>query len=396
MKILLVNVGAESNKGTSAITIGTIRLLKKLFPEISIKCLSMYQGLTSDSYISVQKTFPEIEFLDNVCPLRTSFLLKTFECIKVWFLDGKCYLDHPSVRVIRESDLIIARSSPIFQSKSSLLNYSAARASIPLYIAAKLGKSYGFAPQTFWPIRGLQARKIIIDLGQKASFIFARDVFSFGELCHLGLKPILSLDNAFWIEPTDNKWEEVSSKLDLAERNFIVIVPRLTKNQKTDDMIYKRISYALKHIVPDIVSKIVLVQHNLVEDKEAIKTLHLQLTLMGLEKSTLILDTSKWSPEEIAGFYGLAKALVGMRVHSAIMALVPGTPVIGIDIDGRMQAILKTIGLESQVISHLDNNLADVIVKNLACKPFSLKDYIYKKKLCEEEKFYKLIKESLT
>ena len=38
----MVNIGSESNIGIAAITLGTVRLLKKLFPESSITFISLY------------------------------------------------------------------------------------------------------------------------------------------------------------------------------------------------------------------------------------------------------------------------------------------------------------------------------------------------------------------
>ena len=92
-----------------------------------------------------------------------------------------------------------------------------------------------------------------------------------------------------------------------------------------------------------------VVCHDFDVDIESTQSLHLQLKRMDIDVT--MLPNEEWSPEELAGFYAYGAVIVGMRVHSMIMGLVAGIPVIGIDIDGRMRAILKTCGLDKFVIS---------------------------------------------
>ncbi len=398
-RITIVNVGSESNKGTAAITIGLIRLLIRLFPHIKLRLISLYHNLEKPmAYKLTLRTFPDIdiEIVDHPRPLYGSPYMKALECMLIWTFRERLCFNHPVFDVIKDSDLVIARSSPIFAGRSRFLNYSAARASLPLYVAKKIGIPYGFAPQTFWPIKGLQIRNIIKTLCKSASFVCVRDVYSFGELCRLGVDPVLCLDSGFWIEPKYDKWLDISSHLDLQKRKFIVIVPRSTGDFKADEAVFHKIAETLKKLLPTNTLQIILVQHNFVEDSDAIKLLASQLKQQGL--SSTCLQCEEWSPEELAGLYQHAAFVMGMRVHSIIMALVAGTPVIGINIDGRMQAILKSIKMDSFVIdvkTFEHEVLAEIVQRALSLDYSRLSEYISLKKRFDEMIFRNIIAKAL-
>jgi len=393
MKITVVNIGSERNKGTAAITFGMLRLLKKLFPNVHITCVSLYPSVDM-TYKITKRFFPEVNIVGNLKPVYSSSASKFMESLKVLAFKGvpiRRYLEHPAIRAIQKSDLVIARSSPIFRSKSPFLNYSAAHASIPLYVAQKLNVPYGFAPQTFWPVRGLQARKIIRDLGKRAAFVFVRDVYSFGELSRIGLEPILCLDTGFWLEPIKTKWDAIAPKLDLKEGEFIIVVPRSTGSKATDKLVYQNIARVLK----DLRKKIVVVCHNFDVDIESTQSLYSQLKRMDIDVT--MLPNEEWSPEELAGFYAYGAVIVGMRVHSIIMGLVAGIPVIGIDIDGRMRAILKTCGLDKFAIfvNRLEENKLKEKIEMAVSDRQSLSQlivqYIKIQKEIDEMKWYQAV-----
>jgi polysaccharide pyruvyl transferase WcaK-like protein len=392
-KICVVNIGSESNKGTAAITLGTLRLLKKLFPESSITCISLYDD--HSPYVLLKHTFPEVEMVNNFQPLFTTSFQKALECLRI--ATGVVPLpSHPAIEAIKESDFVIARSSPIFRSRSKFLNYSAARASMPLLVARKFAIPYGLAPQTFWPVSGLQAQMIIKNLCQEASFVMVRDMYSFNELIKMRLEPILGLDHAFWIEPSDYKYYLLSRETGLEDKEFVVVIPKSTGNIEVDKALYKKMLMAITSTELDENQKILLVQHNLVEDTGAVRT----FWTMGTEyvgNRILVLDCAELSPEDLAGIYQHAKLVVSMRLHGVLMSLLVGAPVLGLDTDGRISAVLKTLGLYSCIArTWEDEKCLRERMKQVHCYDFELiRRYIEHRKVLDEINLRELIVKGL-
>ena len=307
--------------------------------------------------------------VNNFRPLFTTGFQKALECLRI--ATGVVPLpQHQAIEAIKESDFVIARSSPIFRSRSKFLNYSAARASIPLLVAQRFAILYGLAPQTFWPVSGLQAQSIIKNLCQKASFVMVRDMCSFNELSKMGLEPILGLDHAFWIEPSDHKYYYISREMGLEEKEFVVVIPKSTGNIDLDKTLYEKILRAMRAAERNV--KVLLVQHNLVEDTDAVRT----FWRMGAEylgDQILVLDCTEQSPEDLAGIYQYAKLVVSVRLHGVIMSLLVGTPVLGLDTDGRILAVLKTLGLDNCIARIWENEKClRERMKQVQCYDFEL------------------------
>jgi len=353
MKITIVNCGHDRNRGVAAIHIGLLRLLKSLSPEriVAISSFPENHPGFSTSLHYVHQLFPHVELVGH--PLPATYQnrwgkLRGMLQLEFWIRLGM-FPQHLALKTIAESDLIITRSSPLFSARGRVLNYSLSRAALLLFIARRLGKPYGFAPECFAPLSSWQGKSLLRSLLQNASFVFARDWYSFSELYRLGFEVKVMLDTGFWIEPVLSDSVLLAMKHWGLEKGRFLIVTVREVGSNTEATL-RAIARAVQAVVPRLWSKVVLIPNAFDPMGQVPDDLKVTEMLRKLLSETTVV-TEDWGPEELAGFYSQAGAVMGMRVHSLILALRVGIPVIGIDIDGRARGILKTFWLEDQAIS---------------------------------------------
>lgn len=93
---------------------------------------------------------------------------------------------------------------------------------------------------------------------------------------------------------------------------------------------------ALKQLVDRIPAKVLLIAMHIPEDMQLAERVH------GAVRHTLI-QSSPWSPRQIRGVLGKSNLVVGMRLHSLILAASAGVPCVGLSYDPKVESFLATV-----------------------------------------------------
>jgi polysaccharide pyruvyl transferase WcaK-like protein len=300
--------------------------------------------------------------------------------IKLKLLTRKKGLSDQAIREIITSDLVLDRGGPFFAGNSSFFNASLYKSAYPLLIARKFGVPFGFAPGTFGPFASRWARQFVQKLIYDAVFVMARDLISKNELTDCCVSPdriIFSLDSAFWVEAyLSPRIRRVMDLHGLEPGQFLTVTTRSWYADRLNRY-HQELAATIDDLVPFYFKKVVLIsnmvdpENQLVDDRQATEDLYRSIK----KKEFVTVLNDDFAPNELVGLYGQARLTLGTRLHSVIMALAAGTPVIAISYVGhKTTGIMQAIGLR-EYVTELETFKRDAIIP-LIISGLSMRDRI--------------------
>jgi len=377
LKVTIVNGYHDSNKGSCAIAWGLIRRLERTGLVDSISLVSMLREdspLFSSGFRHLRENFPEVNFLGSPVIGLADYLdrHKTTRghSFRQWlwavsFLRQYLVMNHsspgrmaahnPALRAILDSDLVVERGGPFFAAGRSPVNPSLYFYALPLLYARRGGIPFGFAPESIGPLANRFARNFVGDLFRDACFISVRENISRATLVKCGVKESsiqTMLDSAFWVKPRHStRLSSVLSRHGLDRGSFISIVCR--QWLEVDQRRYHReLAAVIDRLVPKIFPRAALVLNAYgplggPDDSRATR----QLFEYIQKKEYVSLVEEDLAPDELAALYGQADLLLGTRLHSVILSLTGGTPVVAVSYGGpKTRGIMQLLGLDRYVV----------------------------------------------
>jgi polysaccharide pyruvyl transferase WcaK-like protein len=369
-KITLVNHWSDYNKGDSAITLGTISLLKDLFKneEFEIQIMPMITEI--DPKINMRFILSEhhdIKVISN--PFRSNFVKPINKYIRVIKNISNFIVDYSkliiyrneSIKNIQDSDLIIFIGGHYFCSYNNnmLLDIMGLYKRIyPIFIANKFNIPVVLLCHSFGPFNHKKSELLFQYVCNLSDLIFPRENISFNYLKSLNInteKVFQIPDLAFYLKPKKN-FDFITSKYNLNPNDYCVITVRTFKgksNSKFLDEVIKIIQIILDR---GLVSKVLLVAHTLgpsVDENDRIPTKIVYESFKDNESVDFIDDDL--SPHELISLYGNAKFIIGTRFHSVILSLVGGTPAFAVSYYGpKSFGIMESLNM-SEFVVDMDN-----------------------------------------
>jgi polysaccharide pyruvyl transferase WcaK-like protein len=236
------------------------------------------------------------------------------------------------------------------------------RYAMPLLIARVQGIPYGVGAQSFeaidWP-----ADLVFRPLFKDARFVFCRDPDSLTYLSQrdlLGLRSGYRPDSTFFFNGFDEPWlENFKREHNLADRKFITLTIRSAKSQpgplaetvtkQREDEHMERIrkfvtDWVTRTDVPVVLCPEVTFEVALMHDN-----VYKRLS-PDVQKKCVWMDKF-WTTEQAYSLYRQAEMVVSMEMHSVIMALSLGTPVLMPQFteNGRKVWMLEELGLRDWI-----------------------------------------------
>lgn len=233
---------------------------------------------------------------------------------------------------------------------------------MPMLIARALGIPYGFSPLSFealdWPIPLIYKK-----LFGEARFLYCRDSDSLLYLQqhgllnrHSGVRP----DNCLHFTGYDDLWaEQFMNDHALQHKGFIGLMLRIAdprpdsgdplssavSSQRFNNQMEKNKQFVEQWIVKTGMK--VLICHETIASIQSTRE-HLWDQLSDETRRHCIYVDHIWSPEQARSIYKRMRMLVSMELHSAILALSAGTPIMHhpLQESGRKREMLVDIGLE--------------------------------------------------
>ncbi len=367
-------VWGNVNAGDKAITKGTVTSLRHCYPHSEISVVSMFprtsaQFEASSNYIRNQ--FPDITVLPSL-PLVSRDGSLFIRALRTVLLACGLFCTPLLKRLCRSSPLLFAfeQADMVLLNAGHLLFWSDRMGQkrrilrsfiLPLVVARRLGKPYGLHAQSFGPFEfsqgGYVLRRLFHYVLSKADYVSVRDSRSLTELeaCftrrEIGRIAVV-LDPAFYLGGRDESAASAILQNHGLERNgFLAMTVRLSRRGSYDRLPAEvAASYATKvgEFVSLWVSRTsmpVAFVCQVPRDHEDAAFI-LSMVPSECREKCHILGYAN-SPEMLIGLYANACALVGMRFHSLVFALLSAVPVLGLhyyDLGPKIDGLLRDIG----------------------------------------------------
>lgn len=381
MRIVLLYAWGNANAGDKALALGTVESLRQCFPDVTIHVVSILAGKNdqfaasrayiTDRYSDVHVIPDDLLILGGRRPSRVVRLFK-----KVIIAFGLLY---PQVlRLLwRKSSVFAAlqKADVILLNGGHLLFWSdrmgqkrriAAKYLLPLIVARRLGKAYGLHAQSYgpfefsrkdwlfrWAFRYVLTGARYLSVRESASLSHLKSCTATGD------RVKCVLDSAFFLSGRDEKGANaLLERHGLVPNRFLALTLRLSKRGSQKNLppeLYE--SYAQK--VAEFVSlwarnesfpiAFVCQVPKDVEDTQSVLS-----RVSDVDRAKCVVLEHVASPELLIGLYANARAVVGMRFHSLIFALLAGAPVMGVyyyDIGPKIEGIMKDLGYPEYAFS---------------------------------------------
>ncbi|WP_345843821.1 polysaccharide pyruvyl transferase family protein [Shewanella algae] len=334
-KIVLFYGYSQHNAGDMAITIGALDLLVSL-GNVRITVVSRFDEnsiLFKSSREYLLSRYPNLEILP--CPFILDRDGSTYNQLKNYCLSLLTLLGIRKrgffKKVIQNSDLVFFNGGNLIRCSSNADFIRLIALFKPLRVAKSLGKKYFILPQSSAKINSF-GRKMIGKTLDDASLTFVREELSYNKLVNEYPNALLhqSYDCALFVKDKFKLAEKKSKSKSVA-----ITVRGLGLGDLADLPTIER--DLIKSRVLDIAKKASLEGYEIIfvvqTEKDytftnEIKTEFDSCTVINSDGNSTLFHSD--DPIALAKFYSNIDLLVGMRLHSIILAVSQGTPCYGV------------------------------------------------------------------
>jgi polysaccharide pyruvyl transferase CsaB len=315
MNISIIGNYGANNLGDELILEGLLKTIRGVKPAAKITVLSANPAQTSEKFdIRSVRKFPA-----------------GFRSIFAYLFNGQL---SKTIKAVKKSDFVIIGGGGLFDDSQFRAVWIWSIQAATAYLLKRKVIMYG---QSIKPIKSKLAQKCVKKLFKKAKFIAVRDEDSKKVLKKLirGKKIYLMPDLIFKLEP----------KFEQAKDNKILFCLRdyAGKPDDFDTNLAKFINHILKK---DKNLKIEFIPFKKELDEKYIATILEKIT----EKDRTHIHKFTEKRREVERIFTTSKVVIGMRLHSILMAIVTRTPFIAINYNPKVRNILETLRLQKFVI----------------------------------------------
>jgi polysaccharide pyruvyl transferase WcaK-like protein len=214
---------------------------------------------------------------------------------------------------------------------------------------------YAVMGESVGPLANFWARHLTKSLLEQARLIGVREELSRETLIDAGISPAritTTLDNAFWVKPRrSDRVDQLLREHDLADRGFLAVTCRPWPDTPR---YIPELAGTLDLLVPSRFERAALVANMYdprgapyVDDRAATGLLYDQVS----RKDRVSVIAEDLAPDELASVYGAASVVLGTRLHSVILGLVGGAPVVAVSYSGpKTRGVMRLLGLSDYVL----------------------------------------------
>ena len=319
----------SGNVGDDAILIGLRNLLSEAIPGVEIAALST-----------------DTEQTERVCGVKAFQLRSPRELLS----------PHPRIgdyqMVFRWADAcILSGGTPIYDygHLSRIIHCGLPRFTRREFICFGIGAK---------PIRSLAGKYIIKSLLEQAAAVSTRDRRSMAELKAIGLKKKVRVtgDSALFLTPRTPDEKTLEEHGLISDEPLVAICPRaLSMDHRAhyhaplSPGVISRIRRNLA-LIADYLSRsghrvIFIPMHRVFPDDDRKEIAIIQ----SLMREPSLSFQSVIPPETLAGLLGQVELMIGLRLHSLILAAAIGVPVVSINYDPKIAGFMEYAGMEDHM-----------------------------------------------
>ncbi len=377
MNILITGAISLSNKGTAAIVISIITLLKKTFPNSNIS-IELFYPKKQKRIIDIEKEY-EVNVIAPLMqsPLNTVFLfLLAILIISIRRLGIKS----PNIKKLENyenADIIVDISAEGFMRfYSEGFVQTTIRFLLHLYpilIGLLLGKPIVLLAQSLAPFGAFKpVMKYII---KNSVLVTVRDSTSIENLKKEGVdvsKIYLTADPAFLLDVASNDRIYAILKLEgidldaLKKKKVIgICAGRILKTEKHEKLI-KILANVADSLIKEYNAAMVFIPHSSGKIREESDDVIVGMEIMNYvnNKRNFYVIKGDYTPQEIKGILGKLDCLVSLRMHPTIFASSMKVPCVIIAFNPKAYGFMEMLGLDNNVI-HINDVQTELLVNHV-------------------------------
>lgn len=361
MKILVSDLHAASNRGDGAILDGMLTVLREEFPGAGITVLTDYPGAARQLHqVTVgRQPFSNFAWRWVGRVVVMAYLLLSARIARTLGLRLP-FLAHPLLAPYLEADLVLSKGGGFFSDHywPGFLGRAWA-----LRFAKALGKPVVLFGQSIGPLNLRLSRRFAGALFRSLDLSIVRDARSRVWLEDLGVAPdriVDGVDPAFALpppEPADPGIFEAEGVTRGEGRNWVSISVRRWPYLSQPDA-HHRYLEAVAGLVDWLVTEggMNVLFASTCTDLDGYHTddrtcaAEVVALLSPPSRERVVILRGEYSAAELAAVYGEMSLHVGTRLHSNILAMLAGTPVVGIAYEFKTPEILDMVGLGDFVV----------------------------------------------
>lgn len=356
MKIVLVNVWPDSNKGACALTWASLDLVFKAFPGASVAIVPIASTPPDAApFRHTMRRYPTVEILrplfDGEGKRPFALLRRLARALGVILrFDRKRRNRNPTLEWIRNSDLAVSVGGVTFETCGGTLRDDARLVirMLPLLAARKVDVPSVLVGAQVGPFHTRWGAGLFRRLAPKAAAVCPRDRVSASEVQWqmAKVRSILLPDSAFALELPRAGVGELFDRRGLdanATTLALIISSALRANEGNDAHVALFDHVARRLVERGLVTQIIIVIQS---DEDRAISLELARSLQ-LDRRFLIDDDL--SPCQLSNLYGACRTVISSRLHAVILAMLAGVPAISLapEVTFKEHAVLELLGLES-------------------------------------------------
>jgi colanic acid/amylovoran biosynthesis protein len=362
MRVVILNTCSTLNRGDAAIVLGQIRLLQKSFPGVQVTITSKTPGVDQVFFAPVG-----VEVLPPFTPA-----LSTYKgAMRKLMGSARAMADWPNrrrlVEALRESDIVLSCGGGYFYNYRGILPGTTFWQNvIHAYLATFLNRPLVFLPQSFGPFSSSLSMWGVRWLLEKQDVrkIFVREEVSY-ELLHNLLKEeqhariVRCPDMACYLEGDDSGKVAQSERLDAPQPVLAINLREWTFPEVGDPASrrLKRTAYldaltaAAKFFIQRYNGTVLVVPQALgpdphEDDRGICAEFYQRLRKQNTESRVVRLQGHEVaSLTDLMQFFSGVTMLIGTRLHSCILALIAGVPIVSVGYQYKSQGTLDMLGL---------------------------------------------------
>jgi colanic acid/amylovoran biosynthesis protein len=264
--------------------------------------------------------------------------------------------DSGAERALAASDLIVERGGPFFAATGPPPNTSLMRYAWPMVFAREHDIPYAFVGESVSALDTAWSRWFVTKLLDDAELVGVRDPLSKANLTDAGVPAAhvaTMLDNAFWVEPSyTDRVDDVLRRHDLHRRAFLAVTCKELGPVRNGPYV-DALACCIDELVPGNFERVALVPNTWspygVDKDDRAVTMRVRDRLRRPDLAVLV--DEDLGPDELAALYGRAAVVLGTRLHSVILALVGGAPVVAMSYEPvKTHGVMALLGLGDFVV----------------------------------------------
>jgi colanic acid/amylovoran biosynthesis protein len=342
VNVLIVNAYSARNRGDGMIVSQMVRLFRDR--GCAVKVMSDDPGDTRRY---------GVERLEPLAPIWPSAAGPSKATIA--FRVARDYVRPAAVEPFRWADVCVsAGGGYLYDDGSRTSRLNVVRRLLPLKAARRADLPVVLFSQSIGPFKSRFWRSIVARELRRCRLVIVREELSEQVCREMGVAAQLCDDVAFALEPSEPPATapEVSGRtVGVTVLNALPGVDGAGHGRYVDGLA-SGLTLALRGR-PESVAVISQVSAHAGDDDVAVgRQLAQRLEESGI--ATEFVDLGEVSDEELSAFYGQLALVVASRLHSGILALCAGTPIIGLSYLPKTDGILARLGLERWVLPAAD------------------------------------------